>query len=51
MHSKKTLFDLAAEITKEYARGGSSAVYPDVVFEKIFASLKTIAESEGILQH
>lgn len=48
MHDKKSLFDLAVEISKEYARGGSGTT-PSHIFEMTYAMLKKTAQEENIL--
>lgn len=50
MHNKKTIFDAAVDITKEYARGGGTMT-PAHVFEIVYEVLKKTAEEEHILLH
>ena len=43
-YSKDTLFDRAIEITKEFCRGGSEKLSPDYVLQKVYETLKELAE-------
>ena len=50
MHTKKTIFDAAVDITKEYIRGGGENNVAST-FEEIHTTLKKVAEAEQIIMH